>query len=133
MLASLLHATASAQAPTRPITADLCAVIASPAEYTGKEISVEGILYPGEHSVALYSPSCKPTVDFDVTMQAVFPAAWDSWPHAKRLQRILRKQKNARVRLSCTFESGIERYGPDVARFRFAITGIASVEQTKNP
>jgi hypothetical protein len=29
-------------------------------------LSVEGILLPGEHSVLLYSPSCKPKESFDV-------------------------------------------------------------------
>ena len=132
IFAFILQAIAFAEAPIMPTMTNFCAVVASPAEYSGREILVEGILSPGEHSLVLYSPSCKPSVDFDATTQAVFPAAWDSWPHAKRLQKILRKKRNAHVILSGTFESGARRYGPDVARFRFTISGIASVEPTRN-
>lgn len=127
-LAVILSSAASAQVHPGPVEVDLCKVVASPAQYSGRLLSVEGILSPGEHSLVLYSPSCQPKEGFDVAIQAVFPPVWDSWPHAKRLQRILRSQKNAHVRVSGTFESGTDRYGPDLAQFRFVISGISSVE-----
>lgn len=130
VLALILCGVASAQARPEPVEVELCKVVASPGKYDGKLLSVEGILSPSEHSLVLYSPSCKPREGLDVGIQAVFPPAWDSWPLAKQLQRILRSRKNAHVRVSGTFESGIDRYGPDVDRFRFTITEISSVKKT---
>src|SRR5882672_6228374 len=72
MLAIILRA-ASAQTPQQPVKVNLCDVVASPDRYNGKVLVVEGILLPGEHSVLLYSPSCKPKESFDVGIQAVFP------------------------------------------------------------
>jgi hypothetical protein len=129
MLAMMLTVAASAQTPQQPVTANLCEVVASADGYNGKTLSVEGILLPGEHSVLLYSPSCKPKESFDVGIQAVFPPDWVSSPNGKQLHQLFDHRSNASVKLIGTFESGAGRYGPDVARFRFTITEISSVKK----
>ncbi len=129
ILAIMLTVAASAQTPQQPVTANLCEVVASPDGYNGKMLSVEGILLPGEHSVLLYSPSCKPKESLDVGIQAVFPPDWVSSPNGKQLHKLFNHRTNASVKLIGTFESGAGRYGPDVARFRFTITEISSVEK----
>ena len=129
MLAVILPATASAQRRLEPLAANLCEVVASPDGYNGKMLSLEGILLPGEHSVLLYSPSCKPKESFDVGIQAVFPPDWVSSPNGKQLHKLFDHRSNACVKLIGTFESGAGRYGPDVARFRFTITEISSVKK----
>ena len=113
-----------------PVEIDLCKLVAAASEYNGKVLTVEGVLYPGDHSLALYSPSCAPKEGSDVSMQAVLPTAWESWPKSKRLRVLLNKRKPAHVKVTGLFESGADRYGPDVARFRFTITEISSVEAT---
>ena len=113
-----------------PVEIDLCKLVAASSEYNGKVLTVEGVLYPGDHSLALYSPSCAPKEGSDVSMQAVVPTAWESWPKSKRLRVLLNKRKPAHVKVTGLFESGADRYGPDVARFRFTITEISSVEAT---
>jgi hypothetical protein len=118
---------ASPQQP--PAEIDICKLVATPSEYNGKMLSVEGILLPSEHSVLLYSPSCKPKEGFDVGIQAVFPPDWVSSPNGKQLHKLFNHRTNASVKLIGTFESGAGRYGPDVARFRFTITGISSVKK----
>jgi hypothetical protein len=128
LLASILQA-ASAQSTQQPVTANLCEVVASPDKYNGKVLSVEGVLLPGEHSVLLYSPSCKPKESFDVGIQAQFPPEWVSSPNGKRLHKLFSHRTNASVKLIGTFESGTGRYGPDVAKFRFAIKEISSVKK----
>src|SRR5580692_267501 len=87
LLATILPA-ASAQSPQQPVTANLCEVVASSDRYNGKVMSVEGILLPGEHSVLLYSPSCKPKEGFDVGIQALFPPGWVSSPNGKQLHKL---------------------------------------------
>ena len=129
VLAIMLQATASAQTHQQPVTANLCAVIASPDSYNGKVLSVEGILLPGEHSMLLYNPSCKPKQSFDVGIQAVFPPEWASSPNGKQLHKLFNHRSNANVKLTGTFESGTGRYGPDAARFRFTIREISSVKK----
>jgi hypothetical protein len=113
-----------------PEEIDLCKVVAASSEYNGKLLAVEGVLYSGDHSLALYSPSCAPKEGSDVSMQAILPAAWESWPKSKRLRVLLNKHKPAHVKVTGLFESGADRYGPDIARFRFTITEISSVEAT---
>ena len=61
-------------------------------------------------------------------MQAVLPEAWESWPKSKLLRTLLKKRKPARVKVTGLFESGVDRYGPDVARFRSTISEISSVK-----
>jgi hypothetical protein len=128
LLAIILQA-ASAQSPQQPVAADLCEVVASPDRYNGKVLSVEGTLLPGEHSVLLYSPSCKPSESFDVGIQAVFPPGWASSPNGKQLHKLFSHRTNASVKLVGTFESGTGRYGPDVAKFRFTIKELSSVKK----
>jgi hypothetical protein len=111
-----------------PVEIDLCKLVAASSEYNGKVLTVEGVLYPGDHSLALYSPSCAPKEGSDVSMQAVLPMAWESWPKSKRLRVLLNKRRPAHVKVTGLFESGADRYGPDVARFRFTISEISSVE-----
>jgi len=111
-----------------PVEIDLCKLVAASSEYNGKVLTVEGVLYPGDHSLALYSPSCAPKEGSDVSMQAVLPMAWESWPKSKRLRVLLNKRRPAHVKVTGLFESGADRYGPDVTRFRFTISEIFSVE-----
>ena len=127
MLGIILQAAATVQAQQQPAVVNLCDVVSAPSGYNQKSLTVDGILFPGEHSLALYSPSCKPTEQLDVSMQAVLPKGWVSSPNGKQLRRLLSKGKPAHVTVTGTFESGADRYGPDVARFRFTVTGISSV------
>jgi len=129
MLGIILQTAVSARTQQQPVTANLCEVVASPDGYNGKVLSVEGILLPGEHSVLLYSPSCKPKEGFDVGIQVVFPPEWASSPNGKQLHKLFNRRTNASVKLVGTFESGAGRYGPDVARFRFTISEISSVKK----
>jgi hypothetical protein len=130
VLAIILQTVASVHAQQQPKGINLCDVVASPDEYNGKMLAVEGILSSGEHSVVLYSPSCQPKEGFDVGIQALFPAEWASSPNGKELHKLFNHRKSANVKLIGTFESGAGRYGPDVARFRFTITEISSVKKT---
>src|SRR5271165_7109523 len=57
LLAMILQATALAQTHQQPVTANICEVVESPDGYNEKVLTVEGILLPSEHSLALYSPS----------------------------------------------------------------------------
>jgi hypothetical protein len=128
MLAIILQA-ASAQTPQPPVTVNLCDVVASPDKFSGKVLSVEGILFPGERSVLLYSPSCKPKEGFDVRIEAVFPPNWVSSPSGKRLHKLFRHGTSASAKLIGTFESGNGPYDQDQYPFLFTIREITSVKK----
>jgi hypothetical protein len=128
MLVLILPAVAAPQALHQTVVTNLCDVVASPHDYSNRMLTLRGILLPSEHSLALYSPSCKPREGFDVTMQAVLPTGWESLPNGKQLRKFLKKGKEAQVELTGTFESGTGRYGPDAARFRFVVSGIFIVQ-----
>ena len=126
-LAAVLQFAPSSQTDREPVPVDLCRVVGLPDRYNEKALSVEGILSPGEHSLTLYSPACKPKDGFDVSIQAVLPPNWESLPNGKHLRKILRSRKDARVTLNGKFQSGNGRYGPDAAQFRFSISQVLSV------
>ena len=130
LLALIFTAPQLSSARELPAEVDLCKLVVASSEYNGKVLTVEGVLHPSDHSIALYGPACAPKEGSDVSMQAVLPEAWESWPKSKRLRTLLKKRKPAHVKVTGLFESGVDRYGPDVARFRFTITEISSVEAT---
>lgn len=129
MVGLLSVVSAKGQAPEEPQRVDFCQVVAAPADYNKKVLSVEVILWPSEHSLSLYGAACVPREDYNVTTQAVLPTAWETLPNGKKLRAILKHQRPAKVQLVGTFESDGEPYGPDVARFRFSISQIISVSK----
>lgn len=128
MLVFISPTAAAPQTNDQAVVTNLCNVVASPNDYSNSVITVEGILFPGDHSLALYSPSCKPREGFDVTMQAVLPSGWKSLPDGRQLRKFLKSGKKAHVKVTGKFETA-GRYGPDAARFRFVVSGISSVEK----
>jgi hypothetical protein len=129
MVATILQAVVSAQVRPEPVAANLCEVIASPADYNKRVLSTEGTLFTGEHSLTLYSPSCPPKLGINARIEAVLPPSWESLPNGKQLRKFFHRRKSASVKLIGTFESGAYSYGPDGARFRFVISEITSVEK----
>jgi hypothetical protein len=114
----------------RPPVVGFCQVVTSPAKYDKQVLSMEGILSPGEHSLVFYNASCTPKEGSDYRILAVLPPDYDSSPNGKRLSKILRRRKDARVTLSGRFESSGGPYGPDVAPFRFSVSEIMLVEES---
>jgi hypothetical protein len=115
-----------AQTSAETPVVNVCDVVASPADYNRKLLSVTVILSPSDHSLSLYGTECVPKEDYNVTTQAILPAVWDSLPNGKKLRTILKHRHKARVELVGTFESDRGPYGPDVARFRFSISQQAA-------
>lgn len=122
------------QTGAEPKKVNFCVVVASPAEYNGKTLSIEVILSPSEHALYLYGPDCiRPGEGYDDTTQAVLPTGWESLPNGKKLRLILKRGRQAKVEVIGIFESGDRRYGPDgAARFRFVISELSSVEKASN-
>jgi hypothetical protein len=114
----------------RPAVVGFCQVVTSPAKYDKQVLSMEGILSPGEHSLVFYSASCFPKEGSDYRILAVLSPDYDSSPNGKKLSKILRSRRDARVTLSGRFESSGGPYGPDVAPFRFSVSEIMSVEKS---
>lgn len=120
---------ASGGSPKETKKVNFCDVVASPTEYYGQVLSVEVILWPGEHVLTLFGVSCVPKEGYDVTTQAILPANVESLPNGKKLGRILKRQRPAKVEVVGIFESREQRYGLDATRFRFSISQINSVSE----
>lgn len=117
-----------AQAETEPKKVDFCDVVTSPANYDGKAISIEVTLQPGLHSLFLYSAACPSKDGFDVTTQAILPDGWESLHNGKKLRKVIKHGRSAKVQLVGTFRSSVSR-GLDGQRFRFSISQINSVSK----
>ena len=111
-------------------TEQVCGVVESPSHFAHKTIAVEGILSPSDHSLGLYGLACIPTENHNVSIEAILPAAWENTETGRKLRSILKRRRNAHVRLIGTFEDAGGPFGPDVARFRFTISQVLSAEKT---
>lgn len=129
VLAIVIQAAPLAQTQQQPVAVNFCDVIASPDEYNGKVLTVEGVLHPGEHVLTFYSPLCEPKEGFDVTTQAVLPTGWESSPHGKSLRKFLRNRKEARIKVTGTFEIAASHYGLESTRFRLVVSGISTLQK----
>src|SRR5215813_11126536 len=86
------------QTGTEPQKVNFCDVVASPANYSGKTLSVEVILSPSEHALYLFGSTCvQPKEGYDHTTQAVLPMGWESLPNGKKLRAILKHHRPAKV------------------------------------
>ena len=119
-----------AQAPTEPKKVDFCDVVASPSHYYGRTLSVEVILWPREHLLSLFGAACVPREGSNVTTEAVLPAKWESRPNGRKLRKILKRGRPAKVTVIGIFE----RNGQwDGTRFRFTISKIKAVSKYSSP
>ena len=129
LLIAFLQFAASAHSDG-PAVVGFCQVVTSPAKYDKQILSIEGILSPNEHSLVFYNASCTPKEGSDNRILAVLSPDYDSSPNGKKLSKILRSRRDARVTLSGRFEGSGGPYGPDVAPFRFSVSEIMSVEKS---
>jgi hypothetical protein len=109
-----------------------CEMVSAPQKYDKMVVSTEALMSPGEHSVIFYDPGCMPTQENNVGTQISFPKGWDSTKLGKKLSKLFRHDRTARVRAEGTFYGSGGPYGPDVARFRFVpqrITGVQEVSK----
>lgn len=105
-----------------------CQLVSTPQDHDKKVVLTEALMLPSDHSVALYDPACWPTETNNVTTQTVLPDGWNSTKLGKKLEKLLSHQRTAKVSVEGTFYGSGGPYGPDVARFRFVVQRIISVE-----
>jgi hypothetical protein len=131
VLGLFLPISAKGQTSVEPKKVDFCDVVASPDDYDHKLLSTEVILQSSPHSLFLYSASCPSKEGFDVTTQAFLPDGWDSLPVGKKLSKIMKHGRPAKVQLVGIFRSSVYR-GPDGQRFRFIISQIYSASKVSD-
>ncbi len=108
-----------------------CEMVSAPQKYDKKVVATEALMSPGEHSVIFYDPACKPTEQNNVGTQISFPQSWNSTKLGKKLSKLFRRGRTARVRAEGIFYGSGGPYGPDVARFRFLPQQLLSVEEVR--
>ena len=110
---------------------DFCQVVAAPESFDQKHILIDVVLSPGEHYLLLYAASCVPSEGYNVTTQAILPDSLEATETGRKLSKILRHHREAKVELVGIFESAAGRYGPNAARFRFSISQVRSVAEVR--
>lgn len=131
ILTLVLPICSTGQTSLEPKKVNFCDVVALPEEYDEKLLSTEVILQSGFHSLFLYSASCAPKDGFDVTTQAILPDGWESLPIGKKLSKIMKHGRPAKVQVVGIFRSTIKR-GLEGQRFRFMISLINSASRVSD-
>ncbi|MGC2657450.1 MAG: hypothetical protein WA324_05705 [Bryobacteraceae bacterium] len=108
---------------------EFCDILKSPELFNKKSIVTEGVLLPGEHSVAFYNPHCMPSESNKVNTQGVLENSARPEALVRKVQRLFRKQAPAKIEAAGVFYSDGGPFGPDVARFRFVIQRLKSVQK----
>jgi len=106
-----------------------CEMVAHPENYDAKVVSNEALALPGYHSLAFYDPTCQPTEENNVTTQMVLPDSFSFTKLGNKLSKALRRERTAKVRVVGKFYGTGGPYGPDHAKFRFAVERIDSVAE----
>src|ERR1043165_7513728 len=82
-----------------------CRLIADAQGYDGKTVVTAAIVLPGEHSLALCDPLCKPTQEQPLTTEPIFPDSVKATKLGRRLVKILSHRHSAQADLEGTFHS----------------------------
>jgi len=112
-----------------PTKVPFCDLLSAPRKYDHREAATEASIQSSGHEVHVYSPKCRDTGTGDRSASIELPAEWLSTKLGKRLSKILRHDRTAKVTFEAVFHSSGGPYGSEGTRFHFVLRRLASVEE----
>jgi hypothetical protein len=97
VLCSASPLTRASIASDEPLSVSFCDMLATPQRFDQKTVATEAFIRSSEHEVDAYDSKCRSTVISDPTASVEFPSGWNSTKLGKRLSRILRHDRTAKV------------------------------------
>jgi len=113
----------------QPATVSYCDLLAVPQKHDKQIVATEALIQSSDHEVHVYDSKCRSTATDDRSASIELPNGWNSTKLGKRLSKILRHDRTARVVFEAVFYGGGGPYGPEGTRFRFVLQRLVSVEE----
>jgi hypothetical protein len=115
------------------IRVPFCTLVSNPIDFDQKKAVTSAIISAGYHSVIAYDLKCMPTEMNNVSTEVEISDSVVPGNLLKKLQRYLKHHKNATVVFEGVFKARGGPYGSDAARFRFTVTELISVRESRVP
>ena len=110
----------------------LCDLMAHPAEYAGKSVTINATVLNGMEFSLFVDDSCHPTFDKTEQVLAKFSSSQFKTKLGKKLSKLLKKRQQARVTIVGTFVDPGMLVGHQLCcRYILEVERVVSVEETK--
>lgn len=106
-----------------------CDLLSAPEAYDKKSVTTEALIQSSYHEVHVFDPKCRSTVTSDRSTSIELPKEWNSTKAGKKLSKLLRHDRTARVAFESVFYGSGGPYGPERTRFRFVMQRVLSVQE----
>jgi hypothetical protein len=113
----------------QPKSVSFCDLLSYPWKYDRGIVATEALIQSSEHEVHVFGSECRSTATEDRSASIQLPNGWNSTKLGKRLSKILRHDRTARVAFEAAFYGNGGPYGPEGTRFRFVMERLISVEE----
>lgn|GEM_PF-5232186 len=120
---------AARRMPDNRPSVSYCDLLSLPHQYDKKIIATEALVQSSYHEVHVYDSKCRSTVADDRSASIELPNGWNSTKLGKRLSKILRHDRMARVAFEAVFYGSGGPFGPESTRFHFVLQRLISVEE----
>jgi hypothetical protein len=112
-----------------PPSLSYCDLVSGPQKYDTKVVTTEALVQSNYHDVRAYDAKCLSTGADGGSAYVELPQGWSSTKLGKRLSKILRRDRTARVAFDAIFYASGGPYGQEGMRFRFVMRRLISVEE----
>jgi len=109
-----------------------CDLLSFPQRYDKGIVATRALIQSSEHEIHIFDSECKSSMTDDRSASVELPHGWTSTKLGKRLSKILRHNRTARVAFEAAFYGSGGPYGPERTRFRFVLQRLISVEEVPN-
>lgn len=110
-----------------------CDLLSASQTYDKKVVTTEALVGSSFHSVAIYDLGCMSTPTDNRSASLVLPSGWNSTKLGKKLSKVLRHGRTARVAFEGIFYGSGGPYDGDGTKFRFVMQRLISVEEDLKP
>jgi hypothetical protein len=112
-----------------PRNVPYCDLLSAPETYDKNSVTTEALIQSSYHEVHVFDSKCRSTATSDRSASIELPTGWNSTKAGKKLSKLLRHDRTARVAFESVFYGSGGPYGPERTRFRFVMQRLLSAEE----
>lgn len=132
ILALCISASSSQSGPIiKPTEVSFCDLLSAPKKYEKQIINTKALIRSNTHEVLVFDPECRSTATNDRSTSIELATESRSIKLTKRLSKILRHDRTAKVTFVAIFDDsgGQYGYGMEGTRFHFFLQHLITVEE----